>query len=179
MPKVFQICVEGNRGSTGTIAEAIGKIAISLGWESYIAYGRFTRPSLSKTIKIGSSLSIFIHALQTRFFDRHGLGSKYATKKLVEQIKEIKPDIIHLHHLHGYYINIDILFKFLAKVNIPVVWTFHDCWSVTGHCAYFDFIGCDKWENECRHCPQIKQYPASFFIDRSKKNFYIKKKLFT
>ena len=178
MPKIIQICVEGNSGSTGTIAEAIGKIAISHGWESFIAHGRFTRPSESKTIKIGKSLGIFLHGLQTRFFDRHGLGSKHATEKLVEQIKEIKPDIIHLHHLHGYYINIEVLFEFLAKANIPVIWTFHDCWSITGHCTHFDFVGCEKWKTECNHCPQINEYPASLFIDRSRKNFYLKKKLF-
>lgn len=178
MPKIIQICVEGNTGSTGTIAEAIGKIVISQGWESYIAHGRFTRPSESKTIKIGNSFGIFLHGLQTRFFDRHGLGSKYATKKLVEQIKDIKPDIIHLHHLHGYYINIEVLFEFLEKANIPVIWTFHDCWSITGHCTHFDFVSCEKWKTECNHCPQIKEYPASLFVDKSRKNFYLKKKLF-
>lgn len=178
MPKIIQICVEGNTGSTGTIAEAIGRIAISHGWESYIAYGRFTRASASRTIKIGNFFGIFMHLLQTRFFDQHGLGSKYATRKLVEQIKMIKPDIIHLHHLHGYYINIEVLFNFLAIVKTPVIWTFHDCWSITGHCTYFDYVGCDKWKSECNHCPQIKDYPASIFIDRSRKNFYLKKKLF-
>jgi len=175
---ILQICVEGNTGSTGTTAEAIGKIVIAQGWKSYIAYGRFKRPSESKTIKIGNTLSIFIHGLQTRFFDRHGMGSKCATKKLVQQIKEIKPDIIHLHHLHGYYINIEVLFEFLAKAEIPVIWTFHDCWSITGHCSHFDFVSCEKWKTECNHCPQIKEYPASLFADRSRKNFYLKKKLF-
>jgi putative colanic acid biosynthesis glycosyltransferase len=179
MHKLLQIAVEGNIGSTGTIAESIGVIAISNGWESYIAHGRFTRPSESKTIKIGNSIDILIHGLQTRFFDRHGLGSKYATKKLIKKIKEINPDIIHLHHLHGYYININVLFKFLAIANIPVIWTFHDCWSITGHCSHFDFVNCDKWKIACNHCPQTKEYPASFFIDRSSKNFYLKKKLFT
>lgn len=178
MSKIFQICVEGNTGSTGTMAESIGKHAIAEGWESYIAHGRFTRPSKSRIIKIGNSLGILVHGLQTRFFDRHGLGSKQATRKLVEQIKKINPDIIHLHHLHGYYINIEVLFNFLSTSNIPVVWTFHDCWSITGHCSHFDFIGCEKWKTECNHCPQIKEYPASIFIDRSKENFHLKKSLF-
>jgi glycosyltransferase involved in cell wall biosynthesis len=178
MAKIVQICVEGNIGSTGTIAEAIGVLAISSGWESFIAHGRFTRPSQSKTIKIGTRFSIFIHGLLTRFFDLHGLGSKQATKKLVKQIKEIKPDIIHLHHLHGYYINIVVLFDYLAKANIPVIWTFHDCWSITGHCTHFDFVGCEKWKTECNKCPQKREYPASLILDRSTKNFYLKKRLF-
>jgi putative colanic acid biosynthesis glycosyltransferase len=178
MPKVLQICVEGNTGSTGTIAESIGKIALNSGWESYIAYGRFPRASSSKLIKIGNYLGIFLHGIETRIFDRHGLGSRLATKKLIKKINEIEPDVIHLHHLHGYYINIEILFKFLSESNIPVVWTFHDCWSITGHCAYFDYIGCDKWKTECNNCPQTKEYPGSIFIDRSRKNFYLKKSLF-
>jgi putative colanic acid biosynthesis glycosyltransferase len=178
MPKLLQICVEGNTGSTGTIAESIGKIALNSGWESYIAFGRFPRESNSKLIKIGNYWDIFLHGMETRIFDRHGLGSRGATKKLIKEIIQISPDIIHLHHLHGYYINIEILFKFLSENNISVVWTFHDCWSITGHCAYFDYIGCEKWKIECNNCPQMKEYPASIFIDRSKNNFYLKKSLF-
>ena len=179
MPTIFQICVEGNTGSTGRIAEEIGILAIQKGWNSFIAYGRFPRPSKSNLIQIGTDFDVYLHGLETRLFDRHCLGSKTATHNLVKQIKEIKPDIIHLHHLHGYYINIEILFDFLANASIPVVWTFHDCWSVTGHCAYFDFAGCEKWKTECNNCPEKREYPASIFIDRSRKNYYLKKSLFT
>lgn len=178
MPKIFQICVEGNRGSTGIIAEGLGKTLISNGWDSYIAYGRFKRPSKSKTIRIGSKFSILFHGLITRMFDMHGFGSRIATLILVKKIKRIKPDIIHLHHIHGYYINFIVLFNFLRKEKIPVVWTFHDCWSITGHCTHFDFIKCDKWETECYKCPQINEYPKSFFWDGSKRNYHIKKRLF-
>ncbi len=179
MPSISQICVEGNSGSTGRIAEEIGILAIHKGWESYIAYGRFTRPSKSKTIRIGSDREVFYHGLETRLFDRHCLGSKAAKIRLVKQIESIKPDIIYLHHLHGYYINIETLFAYLPKATIPAVWTFHDCWSITGHCAHFDYFGCDKWKTECHHCPQTKEYPASLWIDRSTKNYRLKKKLFT
>jgi glycosyltransferase involved in cell wall biosynthesis len=179
MPTIFQICVEGNTGSTGRIAEEIGILAIEKGWNSYIAYGRFPRKSKSNLIRIGTDFEVYLHGIETRIFDRHCLGSKTATHNLVKQIEEIKPDIIHLHHLHGYYINIEILFNFLAGASIPVVWTFHDCWSVTGHCAYFDFAGCEKWKTECNNCPEKREYPASFFIDRSRKNYHLKKALFT
>lgn len=178
MPKLFQICVEGNTGSTGRMAESLGILVLQQGWESFIAFGRFPRTSKSDLIKIESNWGIFLHGLQTRFFDRHCLGSKRATTRLVNQIKAIKPDIIQLHHLHGYYINIEILFEYLSKASIPVVWTFHDCWSFTGHCAHFDYIGCDKWKIECNHCPQKKEYPTSLFLDRSTKNYYLKKTLF-
>jgi len=177
--KLLQIVVEGNTGSTGTIAEAIGGMALSYGWESYIAHGRYPRKSTSKIIRIGTDLDVYLHGIETRLFDRHGLGSRRATKKLVVQISEINPDIIHLHHLHGYYINIDIVFKYLHKANKPVVWTFHDCWAFTGHCCHFDYIGCEKWKIECNNCPQKKEYPKSFFIDKSKKNYYRKQYLFT
>ena len=179
MPNIFQICVEGNTGSTGRIAEEIGILTLQKGWESDIAYGRFPRPSKSNTIRIGSDLEVFCHGLETRLFDRHCLGSKATTIKLVKQIQKIKPDIIHLHHLHGYYINIEILFNYLSKAAIPVVWTFHDCWSITGHCAHFDYIGCEKWKTECHHCPQTREYPTSLWLDRSTKNYYLKKRLFT
>lgn len=178
MPTLLQIAVEGNTGSTGTIAEAIGKIAIQNGWESYIAHGRFPRPSESRIIKIGSSFDVVMHGIETRLFDNHCFGSRSSTHKLIQLIKYIKPDIIHLHHLHGYYVNIQILFDYLQSSKIPVVWTFHDCWAFTGHCIYFDFVGCDKWKSECDNCPQKNEYPTSWFLDRSKKNFHLKKKLF-
>lgn len=179
MFKLLQICVEGNTGSTGTIAESIGLFALQKGWDSYIAYGRFPRPSASKLIRIGSEWDTRWHGLESRILDNHGLGSRRATMKFIKEIENIQPDIIHLHHLHGYYINISILFKYLLKSKIPVVWTFHDCWSFTGHCTYFDFVGCDKWQTECNHCPQSHEYPKSIFLDQSQKNYRLKKELFT
>jgi len=179
MPTLFQINTSVNSCSHGRIAEEIGKLAIEQGWESYIAYGRANRPSVSHTIKIGTHWDIKWHGLETRLFDRHGLASKKATKDLIIQIEKIQPDIIHLHNIHGYYLNIEILFDYLAKANIPVVWTLHDCWGLTGHCSNFEFIGCEKWKTQCYSCPQIREYPASYFIDRSTKNYFLKKKLFT
>jgi len=178
MKKLLQINSVVNSGSTGRIAEEIGQTAIAAGWESYIAYGRNERPSSSKLIRIGNDKDIKLHGLQTRLFDRHGLGSKGATTDFIRQVEEINPDIIHLHNIHGYYINMEVLFLYLKKVNIPVIWTFHDCWPITGHCSYFSFVGCEKWKTQCYSCPQKKGYPASYFIDRSKKNYNLKKELF-
>ncbi|HBT84778.1 MAG TPA: glycosyl transferase [Porphyromonadaceae bacterium] len=175
---VLQLNTVINSGSTGRIAEEIGEMSMKVGWDSYIAYGRNERPSASKLIRIGNEKDIKLHGLQTRLFDRHGLASKAATSKLIEKIKEIKPNIIHLHNIHGYYLNYEILFEFLIIANIPVVWTLHDCWPITGHCSYFSFIGCEKWKTQCYECPQKTSYPASYFIDRSKKNFTLKKELF-
>lgn len=176
--KVLQISIEVNSGSVGKIAEQIGETILENGWESYITYARNHNPSKSEVIKIGTKIDLYTHALSTRIFDNHCFSSKSATKKLIDTIKEINPSIIHLHHLHGYFINIEILFSYLRESGIPIVWTFHDCWSFTGHCAYFDFVGCDKWKTECYSCEQKTEYPSSLLFDRSTKNFLDKKRIF-
>lgn len=178
MKTLLQINVVCNILSTGKIAEDIGKSAINDVWNSYIAYARGYKESESKTIKIGNKFNLLEHVLETRLFDNHALASRLSTKKFIKQIDEIKPDIIHLHNLHGYYINYKMLFNYLSKLDIPIVWTLHDCWSFTGHCAHFDFIGCDKWKTGCYACPQKKGYPKSLLLDRSRKNYIEKKQLF-
>jgi len=176
--KLLQINTVINLGSIGRIAEQIGQLAIVNGWESYIAYGNGIEQSSSKLIKIGNVFEYNLHALQTRLFDLHGFGSRLATKKLIKKIKEINPDIIHLHNLHGYYINIEILFNFLKNYKGQVVWTLYDCWSFTGHCTYFDMVECNRWKTACYNCPQKTAYPASYIFDNSSINYQRKKKIF-
>ncbi|SFD73589.1 glycosyltransferase [Flavobacterium phragmitis] len=179
MPKLLQISIEVNSGSVGRIAHQIGDTVLANGWSSFITYARNNNPTNSEVVRIGSGLDVYCSALKTRIFDNDGFNSKNATKSLTKTIEKIKPDIIHLHHLHGYFVNIEILFNYIKKQDIPVVWTFHDCWSFTGHCAYFDFVNCNKWKTECHTCEQKKEYPKSLFIDRSNQNFIKKKKIFT
>ncbi len=176
--KILQISSEGNYGSVGTIAEKIGEMAIKAGHESYIAIGDYFLPSKSRTYFIRNYLDRYIHVMKTRIFDKNGLGSKTATRKLLKWMDDISPDIIHIHQLHGYFINYKILFEYLALKNIPVVLTLHDCWTFTGHCAYFDSISCDKWKTECNNCPLIKEYPKSYVYDNSSYNYNLKKHLF-
>ena len=181
MKTLLQINSVINTGSTGRIAEEIGQKAIAAGWQSHIAYGRENnKSSHSQKIRIGCDWDIRLHGLQTRLLDNHSLGlaSKGATKKLISQIEQIKPDIIHLHNLHGYYLNIEVLFNYLATKDIPIVWTLHDCWSFTGHCSHFESVGCNKWKSHCHKCPLTRNYPASLLLDRSKKNFDDKDRLF-
>lgn len=178
MKKVLQINSCVNMYSTGRIVEEIGNTILEQGWESYVAYGRAARTSRSKLIKIGTDFDIKMHGVQTRLFDRQGLGSKKATEKFIKEVEAIAPDIIHIHNIHDYYINYQLLFNYLHIANIPVVWTFHDFWPITGHCAHFSRIDCQKWKTECHHCPQTRLYPASYFLDRSRSNFRLKKKLF-
>src|SRR5690554_1045133 len=175
--KILQINTIVNSGSTGRIAEEIGLEIMNHGYTSYIAYGRGQRPSKSNLIKIGNNKDVYLHGIRTLLFDQHGLGSKEATRSLIENLKFIKPDIIHLHNIHGYYLNYQVLFKFIKIENIPVVWTFHDCWPFTGHCTNFDSVDCKKWIIECETCPLTNAYPKSF-VDRSTLNFRDKKKAF-
>lgn len=177
--KVLQINTTANSGSHGRIAEGIGQLLISKGIDSFIAYGRTANPSVSELIKVGNNFDQTLHLAKTRLFDRHGFGSAIATDTLLHRIIDIGPDIIHLHNIHGYYLNISRLFEFLSRRQIPVVWTFHDCWPFTGHCSYFDAVDCLKWQTECHECPNIKGYPASWFVDNSLKNYRQKMELFT
>ena len=178
--KLLQINTALNTTSTGRITEAIGLSAMKHGHESYAAYSSIgPGGSRSQTIKIGSDLDRYLHGVKTRVLDRHGFGSGGATRELVDQIRDIAPDVIGMHNLHGYYLNIEVLFHYLKEVQKPVVWTFHDCWPFTGHCAYYDRVDCKKWKTECHSCPQKKRYPASYGLDNSRKNFRDKRELFT
>src|SRR6185369_7047737 len=100
------------------------------------------------------------------------------TLRLFRFIRSFQPEVVHLHNLHGYYVNYPMLLKYLARLDVPVVMTLHDCWTLTGHCSHFDYSGCPKWLGECSKCPQKKSYPASSFVDRSTKNHRDKKRAF-
>ena len=177
--KLLQINVAANWGSHGRIAEEIGLEAMAQGWESYIAYGRYANPSKSHIVKIGDLFDHCLHGAQSLLLDRHGLASCGPTKKLIREIEQIKPDLIHLHNIHGFYLNYPILFRYLSTVDIPVVWTLHDCWAFTGHCAWPIHGHCDRFQKQCCHCPlQSKGYPKSFLLDRSRSNFKLKKRYF-
>lgn len=177
--KLLQINVAANWGSHGRIAEEIGLEAMAQGWESYIAYGRYANPSKSHIVKIGDLFDHCLHGAQSLLLDRHGLASCGPTKKLIREIEQIKPDLIHLHNIHGFYLNYPILFRYLSTVDIPVVWTLHDCWAFTGHCAWPIHGHCDRFQEQCCHCPlQSKGYPKSFLLDRSRSNFKLKKRCF-
>ncbi len=178
--KVLQITAFGGWGCTGRIAQGICETLIANGNEAAIAWGRVnTVPEEIRTIQIGSRCDQLVHGLYTRVTDRCGFGSKCVTKEFLKKIDEFHPDIVHLHILHGYYINLEVLFQYLKEKKIPVVWTFHDCWAFTGHCPYFDMAGCDKWKSGCYSCVQKKHHPKSIFLDNSKTNYCRKRDAFT
>lgn len=177
--KILQINSVCGIGSTGRIATDIHHLLIKQGHESWIAYGRGEARNCENTFKIGSKIDSYMHVAKTRVLDKHGFGSKQATIEFIEKVKELNPDVIHLHNIHGYYINIELLFNYLKEAEKKVVWTLHDCWAFTGHCSHFDYVGCEKWKNECFKCPQKKEYPSSFLLDGSKRNYVKKRELFS
>lgn len=162
--------------STGRICTDLAQTFEAQGHICKIAYGRETVPEKYRkyAVRIGSDTDVKLHGIYSRMFDRHGFGSRGATKKFIKWVKEFDPDVIHLHNLHGYYINIEVLFDYLKEAEKPVVWTLHDCWAFTGHCT--NLIGCDKWKTGCVKCTKFRNYPRSFW-DGSKRNFAKKKQL--
>jgi glycosyltransferase involved in cell wall biosynthesis len=176
--RVLQINTTVNSGSTGRIAEEIGNYLIANGHESIIGYGRGAGKSNSAAIRIGTDWDTRFHGLKTLLFDRHGFGSYAATRRFLKEIEKQKPDIIHFHNIHGYYVHVGLLVDFVKKHSIPVVWTLHDSWPYTGHCTFFDNIQCERWKTGCYSCPKKDKYPKSLFHDNSKRNYEDKKALF-
>ena len=179
--KVLFINETCGRGSHGRICTDLLDILHSQGDEGMVVYGRSDVPEeyAPYALRVGTKLDTYLHVIGTRIFDNTGEYSRNATRKIVQQIRQYDPDIIHLHNIHGYYIHVGALFDYLSQSNKPVIWTLHDSWGYTGHCTCSDYVGCDRWKNGCFHCPQKKNYPASYLFDGSKINYQLKKKWFT
>lgn len=181
--KVLLINAVCGTGSTGKICGAIAQQYEREGHEIKIAFGRdgFVPEQFQKYgVRIGGDMDVRKHGIYTRLTDRHGFASRRATRKFLKWANEYDPDVLWLHNIHGYYINIELLFKWIkSRPNMQVKWTLHDCWSFTGHCAYFSFVGCDKWKTGCHHCPQKSSYPETVLLDNSQSNYIWKKRLFT
>ena len=162
----------------GTIMLSIHQRLKDDGVTSYAVWGRGRNAANPSEFDINDSLGVKFHGVYTRLTDKTGFASKRATRKLIRFLEEKKPDIVHIHNIHGYYVNIEMLFSYLRNKGIRIVWTLHDCWSFTGHCAYFDRIGCSKWKSGCSLCPQKNTYPASMLLDASDWNWRHKRELF-
>lgn len=173
--KIVQINVTCGAGSTGKICVSVSNLLTAENIKNNILYvsGRNFFPY---SVKYASDKYIKLQALKSRILGNYGFNSQYATKRLINELDRIKPDIIHLHNLHGHNCNLTMLFSYLKDKNIKLFWTFHDCWTFTAYCPHFTMVKCDKWKNECFNCPQRKIY--SWFLDRSKYLFNEKKRLF-
>lgn len=174
--KVVQINSVCGSGSTGKICVSISELLNQKNIENYIFYA-----SGSSSYDFGkrymSSWEVKWNAGKSRVFGNWGFNSAGAAKRLTGELEKIQPDIVHLHNIHAHNVHLGILFTYLKKKNIRIIWTFHDCWAFTGYCPHYDMIGCDQWKNGCRKCPQKKHY--SWFFDRSSCLYKKKKELFT
>lgn len=165
-------------GSTGRIVAQISEILNDSGDSCVVAYGR-EKSDTSDAVKIGNKIGTLVHVVASRIFDAQGRFSQFSTYRFINFLKSFKPDVVHLHNIHGYYLNYSMIFDYFRKENIPVIWTLHDCWPFTGHCAYYDYIRCEKWKLECNKCQLKKSYPSSFVFDRSKANYNKKKNCYS
>lgn len=180
--KVLMINSVCGIGSTGKICTDIAASLEKEGHEVKIAYGRdgYVPDQFKKyAVRIGTDLDCKVHALETRLFDMHGFGSKRATKKFLKWADSYKPDLLWLHNLHGYYINVELLFKWIKKYpEMEVKWTLHDCWAFTGHCSHFSKVKCNQWKEQCQDCVQLRRYPSCIGISNVKDNFERKRNAF-
>lgn len=178
--RILMINVVCGIRSTGRICTDLAAALEAQGHEVKIAYGREGVPEQYKkyAVRIGNDWDVNLHGVKARLFDACGFGSIRATREFINWVKKYDPDVIHLHNIHGYYINIDILFDYLKSCGKKIIWTLHDCWAFTGHCSYFSIANCSKWETGCFDCDQKKTYPQSY-TDFSHRNWEHKKTLFS
>ena len=168
-------------GSTGGIMMKEHNELLAKGKESYAFWGRGREAKNDHEMKFATDLEVKRDVVQTRLDGKAGFHSKAATKRLLARMDEIKPDIVHLHNLHGYYVNIEMLFEWLAAQECRVEWTLHDCWTFTGHCSHFTKVKCEQWMSHCSYlktCPQLDQYPKTYSKNSCSWNFEQKKRLF-
>ena len=174
--KIVQINATANEGGTGRVCAGLSKLLDQAGIENYTLFttGKSEKPS---QIKYASERKIKLQALRSRILGNYGFNSKAMTKRVISHLEEIKPDIVHLHNLHGHNVNLEMLFKyFKERPKIKLFWTFHDCWTFTGYCPYYQITNCEKWKTGCKKCPQKKQF--SWFFDKSAKLQAKKRELF-
>lgn len=179
--KVLQINSVCGIRSTGRIVSDIAEDFIANGHECKIAYGREKAPEKYESVsyKIGNDTNVFANVFKARILDNEGFNAKRDTLKFLKWAEKYNPDVLWLHNLHGYYINVEMLFDWIkSRPEMEVRWTLHDCWAFTGHCAYFSYVKCFKWKDVCEKCTQTRKYPSSMFRDASYSNFQRKKNAF-
>lgn len=179
--KVLLINVVCGIRSTGRICGELADRFRAEGHEAVIAYGRESVPDAYANIavRIGTDWDHRIHAVATRLLDAHGFASRRATRDFLRWADTFDPDLLWLHNIHGYYLHIEELFRWIkSRPRMEVRWTLHDCWAFTGHCVHFVAADCSRWKTGCHHCPLKREYPKSLLCDRSAVNYARKKAAF-
>ncbi len=174
-----------HNGSTGKIMFGIADIARKKGHQVWTFSPRYYQkgqdgiwPEIDGHTYFGSVTENKLHLRLSQITGLHGFFSIMGTKQLLKKLDEIKPDVLHLHNLHNWTINLPLLFRYIKKHDIAVVWTLHDCWSFTGKCPHFTMVQCERWKTGCNRCPQVKEYPQSL-VDQTKFMWKMKKRWFT
>lgn len=164
-------------GSTGKL---VANLASYQKYDSFVCYGRNKKNEvIANSFLFSNFFNNSIAAISTILFDNNLNQCTGSTKKLIRKIEEYNPDIIHLHNLHGYYVNIELLFNFLKEYKKPVVWTLHDCWAFTGYCPHYSVPPCEQFKEGCHKCPRKLSYPFSLFKQNLVRDYQKKKELFT
>lgn len=169
-------------GSTGGIMMKEHHELLAAGENSHAFWGRGRAAEGEHEMRFATDLEVRLDGLQTRLDGKAGFHSKAATSRLLNRLDELGPDVVHLHNLHGYYVNVEMLFEWLAAEDCRVEWTLHDCWAFTGHCAYFTYAKCDQWKDRCAHskpCKQLDTYPKTFSKGSCAWNFEQKRRVFS
>lgn len=172
--KVVQINATCGIGSTGKICTGISRVMTARNIENYILCSRSNGDPPG--IPCSDDRTIKLQALKAKLLGNYGFNSKGATKRMIRQLEQIRPDIVHLHNIHGHDCNLEMLFSYFRRKGTKLIWTFHDCWAFTGYCTYFNIAGCSKWKTGCFNCPKRKSF--SFLFDKSAMIFEKKKQLF-
>ena len=166
-------------GSTGRIMFSLSEILLQKGDDSVCVTGfSWHKSSREEHNQVGTIWSKSFHMYMSRIFGNHGCFSRVATYRLIKRIRAFSPDIIHLHNIHGWYLNIPLLFDYLKETDASIVWTLHDCWAFTGGCAHFTFCRCDKWVTGCGGCNNLQEYPISSKRDKTSKMWQMKRNCF-
>lgn len=168
-------------GSTGGIMMKEHRELLAAGEDSYAFWGRGRAAEGEHEFRFASDAEVHLDALQTRIDGKAGFHSKASTRRLLARLDEISPDVVHMHNIHGYYVNVEMLFEWLAGHKCKVEWTLHDCWAFTGHCAYFTYVKCAQWRSHCAYgepCSQLHTYPKTFSKTSCAWNFDAKMHVF-
>lgn len=161
--KILQINSHYDQGGAARIVACIHRQLLAEGIDSYVVYGRGQKAQEKNVYRFDAQWEVYLSAFFSRFVGLNGWWNRRATRRLITYIEKVQPDVIHMHALHGYYLNFYLLFKYINEHNIPCVWTFHDCHAFVGNCGYF--FDCEKWQTGCGKCPHLKNYPTSQFFD--------------
>lgn len=182
MKRLLQVNTTMGRTAPGLIADELDRLATAAGWDCHLAYGRpgpmADEFDPASRHRLASTAEVAWHGAMTRLADRHGLHSAAATRRLCRLIDKLQPDVVHLHNIHGYYLHYPLLFSYLRERQQPVLWTLHDLWPLTGHCAFFATDRCEQLAQGCVGCPRKNVYPGSLLLSRAQANFRQKQAAF-